>query len=89
MSNLTAQRVGSDEVGFSYLVVKPSVQTVMPPARAPMEILTRAEILRRRTQSTPAVPPLVAHNWSVEMHENDLKMLPKKRGGWPKGRPRK
>ncbi len=86
MSDLTAERVGNDEVGYSYLVVKPSVQTVMPPARRPMEILTREEILRRRTAKPPAP---VVQAVGVEMHEDDMKMLPKKRGGWPKGRRRK
>ncbi len=53
MSKLTAEMVGSDEGGWVSLIVKPSQQTVAPPPRPRMEILTREEILRRRQASEP------------------------------------
>ncbi len=73
---MSTERVGNDEVGYTYLVVKPSEQTVMPPKRAPMEILTREEILRRRTATEP----------------KSVATMPEpvvKKRGWPKGKPRK
>ncbi len=86
MIPLGTERVGNDEVGYSYLVVKPSVQTVQPPKRAPMEILTREEILRRR-QAGPPKPIGIA--WAMpEVHTDDMRPIIKKRG-WPKGKSRK
>lgn len=48
------QRVGNDEIGYVHLVVKPSQPT--PPSLAPRgpEILSRAEIARRRMASEQA-----------------------------------
>ncbi len=86
MIPLGTERVGNDEVGYSHLVVKPSVQTVMPPKRAPMEILTREEILRRRQAGTPK-PISIA--WAMpEVQAVDMVPIVKKKG-WPKGKPRK
>ncbi len=92
--NLQVKRASDDEEqeGFyRFLVDKPSVPTVMPPPRRPMEILTREEILRRRTAAPDVrvAAPVFASSPPVEMHADDLKMMPKKRGGWPKGRRRK
>lgn len=75
---MSTQRVGNDEIGYVHLVVKPSQQT--PPSVAPqrVEILSRAEIARRRMADEAArKAPVIAP------------AEPPKRKGWPKGKSRK
>lgn len=87
--NSGTTRVGNDEVGYAHLVVIPSSPT--PPVAIPrrLEILSRAEILARRNAprvhpgSPPPVIEAVLHA-VPEMHDDDMKMIPKNKGGRPK-----
>lgn len=67
-------RHGNDQVGFSYLVVKPSQATpaALPPR--PAEILSRAEIARRRGSGVAvgAPIPVLLGAEPLEVHPADM-----------------
>ncbi len=72
MQPLRPQKVGSDELGYSWLVAKPSAPSARAPAPRPTEILSRAEIARRRNVQSVAPLALVGASEPVEMHDADM-----------------